>query len=88
MSTYLDGIEGGKHNSDNTECIDTAKTFTVSLSFECVEAKDPLSATKKIIEWLNNVNSMIFDVEDELTGEKFTVDLSEDDQDAVLPVLN
>jgi hypothetical protein len=28
---------------------------------------------------------MIYDVEDETTGEKFSVDLSEDDEDAVLP---
>jgi hypothetical protein len=28
---------------------------------------------------------MVYDVMDEETGEKFTVDLSEDDEDAVLP---
>lgn len=85
MAYYIDGMDGGKHNSDNTEHVDNQQTYTVTLTFECVDAKDPLAATKKIVEWLKNANRMIYDVEDELTGNKFTVDLSEDDEDAVLP---
>jgi len=34
MATYLDGMEGGKHNSDNTETSISPKTFKVSLTFD------------------------------------------------------
>ena len=86
MANYLDGIDGGKHNSDNTEHIDNAQTYSVSLTFTDIQAKNPLEATKKILKWIEeDANTMIYDVEDELTGNKFTVDLSEDDEDAVLP---
>ena len=86
MATYLDGIEGGKHNSDETEVSITPKTFTISLTFTDIVAKNPLDATKKILKWIEeDANSMIYDVIDELSGDKFTVDLSEDDEDAVLP---
>ena len=45
-----------------------------------------MDATKKILKWIEeDANSMIYDVIDELSGDKFTVDLSEDDEDAVLP---
>lgn len=61
-------------------------TFTVSLTFTDIDAKNPLDATKKILKWIEDGgDKMIFDVEDEISKEKFTVDLSEDDEDAVLP---
>jgi hypothetical protein len=86
MANYLDGMNGGKHNSDNTEHVDNAQTYSVSLTFTDIQAKNPLEATKKILKWIEeDANTMIYDVEDELTNEKFTVDLSEDDADAVLP---
>jgi hypothetical protein len=88
MSNYLDGIEGGKHNSDNTETSISPKTFSVSISFTDMVAKNPLEAAKKACKWLlenEDAKNMIYDVEDEITGEKFSVDLSEDDEDAVLP---
>ena len=60
--------------------------FTVSLTFTDIVAKNPLEATKKILKWIEeDSNMMIYDVEDETTGDKYTVDLSEDDEDAVLP---
>jgi hypothetical protein len=86
MATYLDGMEGGKHNSDNTEVSIQSKTFEVTLTFTDIQAKNPLEATKKILKWIEeDASNMIYDVKNELNGEKFTVDLSENDEDAVLP---
>lgn len=85
MANYTDGMKGGKHNSDNTEHVDNTPTYKVTLTFEGVDAKNPLEATKKILKWLEDANTMTYDVEDELTGNKFTVDLAEDEEDAVLP---
>ena len=88
MSNYLDGIEGGKHNSDNTETTIAPKTFSVSVSFTDITAKNPLEAAKIACQWLledEDAKNMIYDVEDEITNEKFSVDLSEEDEDAVLP---
>ena len=85
MSNYMDGMDGGKHNSDNTEHEDNLQTYSISLTFTDISANNPLEAVKKILDWLEDANTMIYDVEDELTQEKFTVDLSEDDADAVLP---
>jgi hypothetical protein len=85
MSNYMDGMDGGKHNSDNTEHVDNTQTYSVNLTFTDIDAKNPLEATKKILKWLSEADAMIYDVTNELTQEKFTVDLSEDDADAVLP---
>jgi hypothetical protein len=85
MANYLDGMDGGKHNSDNTEHEDNLQTYSISLTFTDIQADNPLEAVKKILDWLEDANTMIYDVEDELTGNKFTVDLSEDDDNAVLP---
>ena len=41
---------------------------------------------KKILDWIkDDASSMIYEVNNEITNEKWTVDLSEDDDDAVLP---
>lgn len=50
-------------------------------------ASNPLEVTKKAAEWLldnEGAKLMTYQVTNELTGEKFTVDLSEEDEDAVL----
>jgi hypothetical protein len=68
-----------------------APSFKVSLNFESIDAQTPQDAVKTIVSWISGggsgggVNQMIFDVENEITGEKFTVDLSEDEEDQVLP---
>lgn len=65
-----------------------SKTFTVSVTFTDMTAENPLEAAKKACDWLlkdNDASNMIYDVTDEETNEKFTVDLSEEDEDAVLP---
>jgi hypothetical protein len=87
MANYLDGIDGGKHNSDNTETSPNKPTFTVSVEFTDMEAKSVLHAAKKACNWLlknEDARNMIYVVTNEETDEKFTVDLSEDDDNAVL----
>ncbi len=85
MANYLDGMDGGKHNSDNIEHVDNQPTFTISLTFTDINAKNPLEAVNTIIEWLEDARTMCYDVTNELTGEKFTVDMAEDEENAVLP---
>ena len=64
-------------------------TFKVSLVFEGVASENPLEAAKQIVEWLKDAEdgaeNMTFDVVNETTKEAFTVDLAEEDEDAVLP---
>jgi GTP cyclohydrolase III len=88
MANYLDGMEGGKHNSDNIEVSKKIKTFSVSITFTDMVAKTPLEAAKKACKWLlenEDAKNMIYDVTDEQTNKSFSVDLSEEDKDAVLP---
>lgn len=64
-----------------------AKTFTVSITFTDMTAFNPLDAAKKACKWLledEDARSMTYDVTDEDTNQKYTVDLGEDDEDAVL----
>lgn len=62
------------------------KSYTISLVLTDQQYENPLEAVK---DFLNTIkedgHSLIYDVEDEDTGEKFTVDLSEEDENAVLP---
>jgi len=61
------------------------KTYSVSIDgFDGIQADNPLKAAKEISSWLED--GVIFTVTDEQTNESFTVDLSEDDEDAVLPL--
>ena len=84
MANILDGMDGGKHNSDNIEV--TTPTFEVVLRFTDIDAKNPLEATKKILKWIEEgADAMIYEVTNEVTDQVFTVDLSEEDEDAVLP---
>jgi hypothetical protein len=88
MANYLDGIDGGKHNSDNSEV--RIKTFTVSVTFTDLVANNPLDAAKKACEWLlddKGASRMVYDVHNEQTGEIFTVDLELNDSDAVTPTM-
>jgi hypothetical protein len=85
MATYLDGMDGGKHSSDNTETSISPKTFKVSLTFDGITGKNPLEVAKKIAKWCEDANTFTYDVVNEETGEAFTVDLLEEDEDAVLP---
>jgi hypothetical protein len=72
---------------------DIGQKFTVILELESFEAKTPLEAVQEalrlMLEWeadKQSCESMIFDVTDNITGEKFTVDMAEEnDEDKVLP---
>ena len=46
--------------------------------------ENPLEVAKTIAKWCNDANTFTYDVVNEETDEAFTVDLSEDDEDAVL----
>lgn len=85
MANYLDGMDGGKHSSDNTETSISPKSFKVSLTFDGITGKNPLEVAKTIAKWCEDANTFTYDVVNEETGEAFTVDLSEEDEDAVLP---
>jgi len=88
MATYLDGMDGGKHDSDNIEVSSRGtKTYEVILRFNDIVAKNPLEATKKILKWIQeDADNMIYEVNNEdNANESFTVDLSESDENAVLP---
>lgn len=64
------------------------KSYTVTLSgFSAIEAENPLDAAKQLAQIILdlNPNELAYEVEDEETREKFTVDLGESDKDAVLP---
>jgi hypothetical protein len=79
-------IYGDEKHNENMEHVDNKPTFTVKLEFTDVDAKNPLDAAKKILKWIQeSADEMIYNVINEVTEEKFTVDLSEDDEDAVLP---
>ena len=87
MANYLDGMEGGKHNSDNIEVTNEMKSFTVTLIFDSIKAETPLEAAKLMARWLveedesGNAYDMIYDVKDEDTSEEYIVDLSNDEVD-------
>lgn len=70
---------------------DIGQRFTVTLKLESFEAKTPLEAAQEalrlMLEWEGDKQScenMIFDVTDNITGEKFTVDMAEENNQ-VLP---
>lgn len=85
-------IYGDEKHNENMEHVDTRSSFKVSLVFEGVCAKNPLEAAKQIVKWLKDqedgAENMTYDVVNEATEEAFTVDLAEDDEDAVLPNKN
>lgn len=66
--------------------------FTITLELESFEANTPLEAVQEALrnmleyeEGQQACEGMIYDVTDNITGEKFTVDMSEDDENKVLP---
>ncbi len=62
-------------------------THTVVIKFDCIEASNPLEAAKIIAEWCSfGASGLVYDVTDESTGKQYSVDLSEQDEDAVLYV--
>lgn len=58
-------------------------TFTVTYENELYSANDPLEAAKDVRNDIINGEALMFTVVNETTGEKFSVDLDEEDEDAV-----
>lgn len=80
MANFLDGVEGGKHNSDNSEVTIEPSTFTVSVKFTDMVAKNPLEAAKTAYKWLkDDARNMIYEVIVEDTLVEHEIDLSEVD---------
>jgi hypothetical protein len=71
----------------------TGQRFTVTLELESFEANTPLEAVQEVLRLMlefedgkQSCENMIYDVTDNITGEKFTVDMAEEnDEDKVLP---
>jgi hypothetical protein len=65
------------------------KSYTVTLGeFSGIEEDTPLEAAKNIARLLcqdDCPNRLVYDIVDEEMGDKFTVDLAEEDEDTVLP---
>lgn len=61
-------------------------TFKVIYENELYSAENPLDAAKSVRKDIIDSDVLMFTVINEQTGEKFSVDLSEDDEDAVLPI--
>jgi hypothetical protein len=60
-------------------------TYTVTLTFEGLNADNPLEAVNIIESWIKEGSErMIYNVLDEKTKEHFSVDLNEDDEDIVV----
>lgn len=79
MANYIDGTEGGKHNSDNIESSSVPTTYEVVLRFTDIQADSPSKAVEKIVEWIKDgVDEMVFDVIDEVTKKEYVVDLADD----------
>jgi len=51
-----------------------------------VEAKNPLEAAKTLESWIKDGDKFQYYVQNDETNEIVSVDLNEDDEDAVLPV--
>jgi hypothetical protein len=63
------------------------KEYTVSLGgFSAIYADSPLEAAKQLKNLLQetDLNSLVYDVVDDESKQAYTVDLSEEDEDAVL----
>ena len=90
MANYLDGMEGGKHNSD--DCIATpSKMKTKRVVFEIeVEAETNVEAAKTVQEWLqeDTCQNWQFYVQDAETKEVVSIDLDEDESCMELPADN
>lgn len=78
--------EDDKHNV-NEEHVDVRPSFKVTLTFDGVDGKNPLAVAKIVAKWLKeDADTFTYDiVSEDGTDKAWTVDLSEDDENAVLP---
>ena len=79
-----------KHNVE-MERIDSKTTFTVKLEFTDLEAKNPIEAVKEVLSLIQNekginaIESFVFEVTNEETLEEFVFDLSEYEENLIVP---
>lgn len=77
-----DDYEGEEDSDESTGL----SHFTVRLEIPQILASSPLEAVKEMIKWIQDgVDEMVFDVKNDSTGKKFTVDMSEEEGEQVLP---
>lgn len=80
------------HEDDYEGDAPQGQRFTVTLELESFQANTPLEAVQEVLrlmmefeEGKQSCENMIYDVTDNITGEKFTVDMAEEnDEDKVL----
>jgi hypothetical protein len=84
-----DFINEDEYESEETP---TGQRFTVTLELESFEAQTPIEAVKEILRLMlehedgqQACEGMIYVVTDNLTNKKVSVDMSEDDENKVLP---
>ena len=58
--------------------------FNIALEIE-IDADTPLEAAKTLKEWMEDDTNFVYVVQNSETKEIVSVDLAEDDEDAVLP---
>lgn len=64
------------------------KTFNISLEFS-LEAETALDAAKELQKWLvEDAEGLQYYIQDDSNKKVYSVDLSEEDEDAVLPIEN
>jgi hypothetical protein len=59
-------------------------TYTVTLTFTDISEDSPLLATKQVIKYIeDDVSQLMFNVTDELSNEKFVVDMADESTDKI-----
>ena len=61
-------------------------TYTIKWEQELYNSENPLEAAKNCLRDIQNGDSLCFTVIDEATGKEYSVDLSEDDSEAVMEI--
>lgn len=69
-----------KSKKDSTE-----QRFTVTLELETFQAKTPLDAVLEALKTMDDNCGLVYNVTDNITGEKFVVDMAEDEGNEVTP---
>jgi len=61
------------------------KNYKVSLEIE-LNADNPYEAAKNLEDWCRTGDKFVYIVQDDQTGEIVSVDLTEEDENAVIPI--
>ena len=94
MANYLDGMEGGKHNSDNCEATPSKMkikrvVFEIEVEVDAGQ-RENIEAAKTVQEWLqeDDCQNWQFYVQDVEDGTIVSIDLDEDESCMELPADN